>query len=178
MSLEHQEFLTSVETYVKKHPDVAPLVTQATSLGLSMALTSLRQQLADFETAAAVLASVRYKDRDSVLRDKLLKWKGQTALRWDWLMDKLEPPVPSALQEEGEAEEDQILRIVADLAHTASYPAIDSMLSVFDIQQVPTSTLNGLVELLQPKGSMLKMLPLFVEDVRTELQRRELVRPS
>jgi Arc/MetJ-type ribon-helix-helix transcriptional regulator len=37
-----------------------------------------------------VLATKRYKGADAVVRDKLAKWEGKTALQWDWLTHNVE----------------------------------------------------------------------------------------
>ncbi len=51
----------------------------------------LRQRAVDMETVIAALACRKYNGVNDLIKEKLGKWKDHTAMRWDWLLDRLGP---------------------------------------------------------------------------------------
>ena len=82
---DRASFLNFVREYVEKDPEAAAHISDYAQAGLRAALNKAYERAADMEVALSVLAAKRYKGADAVVRDKLKKWEGKTALRWDWL---------------------------------------------------------------------------------------------
>lgn len=78
-------FLQFVRDYVAQDPECGPLVAHAASSGISDALKENRQMVVDMETALAISLAKRYKGADILIREKLSKWEGKTALNWSSL---------------------------------------------------------------------------------------------
>lgn len=85
MSMTREQFLQWVRDYIEADPEAAPHVAAYVQRGLNDALTQAYERAADMECALAALAAKRYKGADALVLDKLRKWEGKTALRWDWL---------------------------------------------------------------------------------------------
>lgn len=85
IEMNRASFLTFVRQYVESDPEAAAHIGDAAQAGLRLALNKAYERAADMEVALSVLATKRYKGADAVVRDKLAKWEGKTALRWDWL---------------------------------------------------------------------------------------------
>jgi len=83
--VDHSAFLEYVRRYVEQDPEVAAFIADHVQHGLRAALQKAYERAADMEVALSVLAAKRYKGADAVVLDKLAKWEGKTALRWDWL---------------------------------------------------------------------------------------------
>ena len=83
--MSREQFLKMVRTYIEADPEAAPHVAGYVQAGLNAALSQAYERAADMECALAVLASKRYKGANAFVLDKLRKWEGKTALRWDWL---------------------------------------------------------------------------------------------
>jgi len=83
--MQREEFLQFVRKYIENDPEVAMHVTVYAQQGVKDALSKANERAADMEVALSVLAVKRYKGSDALVRDKLAKWAGQTALCWDWL---------------------------------------------------------------------------------------------
>ena len=83
--MDRDRFLALVRRYVSQDAEIAPLVAEAASQGVSDALTEALQRAADMETALAVAMAKRHKGADALIHDKLNKWNGRTALDWQWL---------------------------------------------------------------------------------------------
>ena len=83
--MSREQFLQMVRTYIEADPEAAPHVAGYVQAGLNAALTQAYERAADMECALAALAAKRYKGADALVLDKLRKWEGKTALRWDWL---------------------------------------------------------------------------------------------
>ena len=83
--MNREQFLELVRSYVEHDPECAPMVTEFARQGVSAALDSANRRAADMETALAVALAKRYKNADDIIREKLSKWEGQTAMNWSWL---------------------------------------------------------------------------------------------
>lgn len=83
--IQHAEFLSQVRAYVEAHPDVAPHVSDFVAEGLRAALDEATQRACDMEVALSVAVGRNHKRHGELIRQKLDKWKGRTALNWDWL---------------------------------------------------------------------------------------------
>ena len=81
--MERAEFLHMVEKYIERDPECAPFVAQHAAIGLKNALSEAYERAADFEVVACVLAARRYPKRMELIKSKVEKWKGRTALNWD-----------------------------------------------------------------------------------------------
>jgi len=86
---ERAWFFKLVQTYISKDPEAAAHVATFVQEGLSQALRESNDRAADLEVALAILASRKYQGSEALVLDKLKKWEGRTALRWDWLIQKL-----------------------------------------------------------------------------------------
>mgnify|MGYP000408551517 CR=1 FL=1 len=84
--MSRDQFLQMVRTHIEADPEAAPHVAGYVQAGLNAALTQAYERAADMECALAALAAKRYKGADALVLDKLRKWQGKTALRWDWLL--------------------------------------------------------------------------------------------
>ncbi len=83
--LGRDQFLDYVRRYIEQDPEAAAYVADSVHVGLKKALNKAYERAADMEVALSVLAAKRYKGADALVKQKLEKWKGNTALRWDWL---------------------------------------------------------------------------------------------
>lgn len=88
--MERQRFLAYVRNYIEQDPEAAAFVADHAQAGLRAALSKAYERAADMEVALSVLATKRYKGADDLVRQKLEKWEGKTALRWDWLTHNAE----------------------------------------------------------------------------------------
>lgn len=83
--MERAQFFDYVRQYIEKDPDAAAHVAGYAQAGLRAKLQQTMERAADMEVALSVLATKRYKGADALVKQKLEKWEGKTALRWDWL---------------------------------------------------------------------------------------------
>ena len=83
--LERAQFLDYVRRYIEQDPEAAAYVADHAQAGLRSALNKAYERAADMEVALSALATKRYKGADALVKQKLEKWEGKTALRWDWL---------------------------------------------------------------------------------------------
>ena len=79
---EHSRFLYSVQEYVKEHPEIAARVTEHATAGLAIALKSMQEKACDMETLAMVCIERKFKGRDELIKNKLLKWKDKLCFVW------------------------------------------------------------------------------------------------
>lgn len=75
-------FLQLVRDYVARDPESAPLVAEAASAGVSIALNAALHRASDMEIALSAAMARRTKRNDALICAKLKKWEGQTALDW------------------------------------------------------------------------------------------------
>lgn len=83
-------FLRQVREYVYNNPHVAAFVSDHVSQGLKAALQDSNERAADMEVAVAVLLAKRMKGKDGIVLEKLSRWNGRSALRWDSAIRELE----------------------------------------------------------------------------------------
>ena len=83
--MKREQFLQYVKSYIESDPEAAAYVAGYVQQGLNSALRKAYERAADMEVALSVLAAKRYKGADALVREKLTKWEGKTALCWDWL---------------------------------------------------------------------------------------------
>ena len=83
--MQREQFLHYVKSYIESDPEAAAFVADYVQQGLRERLNKAYERAADMEVALSVLASKRYKGADALVREKLAKWEGKTALCWDWL---------------------------------------------------------------------------------------------
>ena len=83
--MQREQFLQYVKSYIESDPEAAAYVADYVQQGLRERLNKAYERAVDMEVALSVLASKRYKGADALVREKLAKWEGKTALCWDWL---------------------------------------------------------------------------------------------
>ena len=84
MSDADLKFIISVKDYAKKNPHMIAALIQVIQDGITEAFTEASERAADMETTAAMALNTRlFKGNETFIADKLEKWKGKTALRWD-----------------------------------------------------------------------------------------------
>jgi len=83
--MNRDQFLSLVEKYIARDPEAAAQVADFVQIGIRKALSGANERAADMEIVVAVLAAKRYKGRDDIVKQKLLKHEGKTALDWAWL---------------------------------------------------------------------------------------------
>ena len=78
------QFLQGVKLYVENNPHIVAQLNNAIQSGINEALNAACAQAADMEATAAMALNARlFKGNQNFIADKLEKWKGKTALRWD-----------------------------------------------------------------------------------------------
>lgn len=80
---EHAQFLHYVQQYVTESPEVAAYINDHVAQGIENARKDAMFRAADMETALAVAIAKRYSGREELILQKLKKWNGKSALRWD-----------------------------------------------------------------------------------------------
>lgn len=78
-----EAFLFFVRQYVAEHPEVAAHVADQARIGLQEALSKAYERAADMEVALVAATAKRLNNANNVIVEKLEKWKGKTACRWD-----------------------------------------------------------------------------------------------
>lgn len=87
---EHEQFLHEVADYVKKNPEIAARVVEATQRGINQALEETRQRAVDMETALACAMNHRLKNWKYLVVNILGKWQNRTSLNWNHEIQQLE----------------------------------------------------------------------------------------
>ena len=90
--MNRDQFLSLVRAYIESDPEAAPHVATHVQAGLSAVLAETRQRAADMEAALALSLANRRGPFGPSTREYLERWKGKTALSWDWLLAKDEGP--------------------------------------------------------------------------------------
>lgn len=83
IEMQRDQFLAMVESYIKSDPEAAAYISDHVAQGLNASRKEALERAADMETALAVMIAQRYKGREALVLDKLRKWNGRSALRWD-----------------------------------------------------------------------------------------------
>lgn len=87
--MQREQFLTMVEGYIKSDPEAAAYVSDYVARGLNASRKEAMERAADMEVALSVMIAQRYKGRETLVLDKLRKWNGRSALRWDDVINDL-----------------------------------------------------------------------------------------
>lgn len=88
--MTNDQFLEYVSTFVKTNPEVAAYVSDAVADGLDKNRKEALERAADMEVALCVALAKRYNNREALILDKISKWNGKSALRWDDTIKMLE----------------------------------------------------------------------------------------
>jgi ABC-type nitrate/sulfonate/bicarbonate transport system substrate-binding protein len=89
------KFIVSLKVYVQKNPHMVAALIQVIQDGINDALEETMHRAADMESVAAMALNARvFKGNQSIIADKLEKWKGRSALRWDDMIKKLRKATP------------------------------------------------------------------------------------
>ena len=81
--MQREQFLAMVESYIKSDPEAAAYVPDSVAHGLNASRKEAMERAADMEVALSVMIAQRYKGRETLVLEKLRKWNGKSALRWD-----------------------------------------------------------------------------------------------
>ena len=90
MERNDAEFLLYVTDYVTAHPEVGAHVSDYVAKGIMRSRMEALERAADFESALGLLLYKSDKHANKFILEKLLKWKGKTALRWDDQIERLD----------------------------------------------------------------------------------------
>ena len=85
----HYNFLAHVEQYVKDNPEVAAYIGEYVANGIRKSRAEALERAADMEVALSVAIAKRYNGRDTLILNKLEKWKDRSALKWDETIEML-----------------------------------------------------------------------------------------
>ena len=78
-------FYRYVQTYVESDPESAAHIMDHVQSALSSVLKRSNERSADMEAALATVLKTPKTGRAFAI-EKLTKWEGPTALRWDWFL--------------------------------------------------------------------------------------------
>ena len=81
--MQRDQFLAMMESYIKSDPEAAAYVSGYVARGLNESRKEALERAADMEVALSVMIAHRYKGRETLVLEKLRKWNGKSALRWD-----------------------------------------------------------------------------------------------
>lgn len=81
--MQREQFLALVRDYIKSDPEAAAYVSDHVAHGLNASRQEAMERAADMEVALSVMIAQRYKGRETLVLQKLRKWNGKSALRWD-----------------------------------------------------------------------------------------------
>lgn len=95
MDLKHMAFLQQVQEYVEKYPEVGAYVSDFVARGIEASRMEAMHRAADMEVALTVALAKRYNGREDLILQKLNKWNGRSAIRWDETISMLEGKKPS-----------------------------------------------------------------------------------
>lgn len=85
-------FLADFEHYIAYDPDVVPFLFEYMQRGLTRALDESRTRAADMEAALAFSLSRSLKQKNNALiKQKLERWHGKSALDWRWFFEEQKP---------------------------------------------------------------------------------------
>jgi phage shock protein A len=78
------KFIMALKVYVQQKPHMVSALVEVIQDGITSAFKEASERAADMETTAAMALNARlFKGNETFIADKLEKWKGKTALRWD-----------------------------------------------------------------------------------------------
>lgn len=85
--ISRDEFLRCVNAWVLDHPGDAPAIVYACELGIHEAINRMAEKNADIEAALAEALTPSKRKNITFIKEKLSRWSGKTALRWDWFLN-------------------------------------------------------------------------------------------
>lgn len=91
--MSRDQFLELVRSYIKQDPEVSAYISDHIAIALRESRREVLERAADMEVALSVMIASRYKGREKLVLDKLRKWNGKSALRWDDTITQLETKV-------------------------------------------------------------------------------------
>lgn len=87
--MQRDQFFAMVESFIKSDPEAAAYVSDYVAQGLNASRKDALERAADMEVALSVMIAQRYKGREALVLEKLRKWNGKSALRWDDVISTL-----------------------------------------------------------------------------------------
>ena len=91
--MNRNQFLELIKEYIKQDPEVSAYISDHIAQALRESRKEVMARAADMEVALAVMVASRYKGKEELVLDKLRKWNGKSALRWDDVIKRLETKV-------------------------------------------------------------------------------------
>lgn len=82
MTPEQQQFCELVAQRITVDPEIAGYLPQYISSGIRNALRQANERAADMEIALVAMSNARLKNGRDLMREKLTKWEGKTAINW------------------------------------------------------------------------------------------------
>lgn len=82
---DREQFLKAIAEFIKHDPEASAYVASFVQAGLHAALSDVTARAADMESC--LMLTINKKYMSSEVEQKLLKWKGKTALNWDSILN-------------------------------------------------------------------------------------------
>lgn len=87
----HLSMLEQIRMELHSTPELAAYITDAMTRGLQESIRLQIERAADMEVVASMALHNRlFKGNELFIAQKLRKWQGQTSVRWDDALKKLE----------------------------------------------------------------------------------------
>lgn len=86
MTPDQQTFLAFVAQKITNDPELAAYLPDYVALGLRNAVRQANERAADMEVALVAMSDRRLKNGKELMKQKLAKWRGKTAMNWDDLL--------------------------------------------------------------------------------------------
>ena len=99
MERNDAEFLRYIADYVTAYPEVGAHVSDYVAKGIMRSRMDAMERAADFESSLAVVLSRNDRFACEFIFEKLLKWKGKAALKWDDQIERLDRKLGEAKNE-------------------------------------------------------------------------------
>ncbi len=97
---KHGRFLRVVHDYVAENPEVSAYIGEAVAQGIRSAFDAAKTRAADFELMLACSLNIadgeNAEHSEKLLKGLLEKWSGKTALRWDWVEERLKGSIDAS----------------------------------------------------------------------------------
>lgn len=83
------DVLLTVHAWAMDHPEDAPAIVNACSLGIHAAFNRAAERATDMESALAQSLEPKLpkKIKEQNIRGWLMKWRNRCSLKWDWYLD-------------------------------------------------------------------------------------------
>lgn len=83
--MTEEELLILVRGYCAAHPESAVHIVSAANSGLQEGLAKAYERAGDMEVALTCALDPKIiKDPTRLIKEKLKKWRGKSAIVWDW----------------------------------------------------------------------------------------------